>query len=123
MCVQRRGASQCLHALLIARGSNSMSFAHNRVCASFEGASPRSCSRRARDLRSSHCRRAMQVSFVRTHFGPAVPILFTPNFCHVSEYSLAYEYGAEVTVDGPDIIRHAPEVSPGSRACPLSPCW
>ncbi len=53
-----------------------------------------------------------QVEFVRKEFGRDVPILFTPNFCRISEYAAAYDHGADVTVDGPAVLLQSPEVVP-----------
>ena len=52
----------------------------------------------------------VQVRHAREIAGPDVPILFTPNFCHVDEYVGAFDAGASVTVDGPDILLASPEV-------------
>ena len=51
------------------------------------------------------CVSAAEIEHVRAVLGADVPILFTPNFCAPSEYSRAFELGAEVTVDGPEILR------------------
>jgi bifunctional diaminopimelate decarboxylase / aspartate kinase len=50
---------------------------------------------------------------VRELFGPDVPILFTPNFCHLDEYADAYALGAEVTVDGPESLLARPDIFAG----------
>ncbi len=59
------------------------------------------------------CVSANELRHAREAVGPEVPILFTPNFCPVDEYRAAFETGAEVTVDGPDVLRLAPEVFRG----------
>jgi diaminopimelate decarboxylase/aspartate kinase len=59
------------------------------------------------------CVSAEEVRTVRELLGADVPILFTPNFCPVSEYEVALAAGAEVTVDGPDLLTLAPEVFRG----------
>ena len=50
----------------------------------------------------------------RDRFGDRVPILFTPNFCPVEEYAAALAAGAEVTVDGPQVLDQAPDMFRGS---------
>ncbi len=49
-----------------------------------------------------------EVEHVRNVLGPNVPIQFTPNFCPVVEYAQAYALGADVVVDGPEVLRQAP---------------
>ena len=44
---------------------------------------------------------------------PDAPLLFTPNFCGLHEYKAAFELGAEVTIDGDDILLQAPQVFAG----------
>ncbi len=48
---------------------------------------------------------------MREHLGSDVPLLFTPNFCHIEEYQLAFDAGADVTIDGPAVLLQRPEVS------------
>lgn len=50
------------------------------------------------------CVSAAEVARVREVLGDEVPILFTPNFCPIEEYEVAYAAGAEVTVDGPHLF-------------------
>lgn len=54
-----------------------------------------------------------EIAHARAVLGPDVPLLFTPNFCPIEEYAAAFEAGAEVTIDGPDVLRQAPEVFRG----------
>ncbi|MCB9692745.1 MAG: bifunctional aspartate kinase/diaminopimelate decarboxylase [Alphaproteobacteria bacterium] len=54
-----------------------------------------------------------EVRRVREVLGDEVPILFTPNFCDVREYDEAYGLGAEVTIDGPDVLALAPDTFRG----------
>ncbi|MEO1230693.1 MAG: bifunctional aspartate kinase/diaminopimelate decarboxylase [Myxococcota bacterium] len=56
------------------------------------------------------CVSAGEMAHVRTHLGPEAPILFTPNFCPVDEYGLAFDAGAEVTLDGPHLLLEAPQI-------------
>ncbi len=49
----------------------------------------------------------------RETVGEPVPLLFTPNFCPVDEYAAAFALGAEVTVDGPEILAQVPGVFRG----------
>lgn len=56
-----------------------------------------------------------EVRRVRQVLGAEVPILFTPNFCPVGEYDEALQLGAEVTIDGPDLLTLAPDVFRGSE--------
>lgn len=56
------------------------------------------------------CVSAGEVRFARELLGDEVPILFTPNFCPIEEYEIAYQAGAEVTIDGPDVLNLAPQV-------------
>lgn len=58
------------------------------------------------------CVSAGEVRLVRSLL-PDVPILFTPNFCPVDEYRVAFEAGADVTVDGPDVLEQAPSIFEG----------
>lgn len=59
------------------------------------------------------CVSAGEVEHVRSVLGDDVPILFTPNFCPPDEYAVAFAAGAEVTVDGPDIVQQHPEIFAG----------
>ena len=59
------------------------------------------------------CVSAAEVQRVRELLGADVPILFTPNFCPVDEYRVAFELGAEVTIDGPEVLLQAPELFAG----------
>jgi diaminopimelate decarboxylase/aspartate kinase len=61
------------------------------------------------------CVSAAEVRRAREVVGAAVPLLFTPNFCPVEEYALALELGAEVTVDGPDVLAQAPGTFAGTE--------
>ncbi len=42
------------------------------------------------------------------------PLLFTPNMAPLDEYALAFDAGAEVTVDGPHTLQAAPELFRGT---------
>ncbi len=44
---------------------------------------------------------------------PDARLLFTPNFCPVDEYRVAFEAGADVVIDGPDVLRQAPSLFAG----------
>ena len=59
------------------------------------------------------CVSAAEVRFARELLGPDVPILFTPNFCPIGEYAEAFAMGAEVTLDGPDVLHLAPQIFEG----------
>lgn len=50
------------------------------------------------------CVSAGEVRAAREAAGPEAPILFTPNFCPAAEYRFAVEQGAEITVDGPEVL-------------------
>jgi diaminopimelate decarboxylase/aspartate kinase len=52
------------------------------------------------------CVSAGEIRFARETVGDAVPLLFTPNFCPVDEFRVAFEAGATVVVDGPEILSH-----------------
>ena len=52
---------------------------------------------------------AAELRHARAQVGDAVPLLFTPNFCPIEEYSEAFELGAQVVVDGAHVLRQAPE--------------
>ncbi|MCB9681182.1 MAG: bifunctional aspartate kinase/diaminopimelate decarboxylase [Alphaproteobacteria bacterium] len=54
------------------------------------------------------CVSAAEVAHARATCGDAVPLLFTPNFCPVEEYAAAFAAGAEVVLDGPDVLHQAP---------------
>jgi len=47
------------------------------------------------------------------HGTPDTRLVFTPNFCPISEYSEAFELGAEVIIDGPEVLEQAPDVFRG----------
>jgi diaminopimelate decarboxylase/aspartate kinase len=55
-----------------------------------------------------------EVRRVRDVLGRDQPILFTPNFCPVAEYGEALALGAEVTIDGPDVLQLAPDTFRGA---------
>jgi len=59
------------------------------------------------------CVSAAEVRRVRQLLGDEVPILFTPNFCPVDEYQQAFELGAEVIIDGPEVLQQAPALFAG----------
>ncbi len=59
------------------------------------------------------CVSAAEIKLVRELLGDAIPILFTPNFCPLDEYAVAFEHGADVTLDGPHLIDLAPELFRG----------
>jgi len=59
------------------------------------------------------CVSVAEVRRVRDLLGAQIPILFTPNFCPVDEYEAAFELGAEVIVDGPDILDQCPQLFAG----------
>ncbi len=59
------------------------------------------------------CVSTAEVRLVRQVLGAGVPVLFTPNFCPVSEYGEALELGAEITIDGPHVFGLAPETFAG----------
>lgn len=61
------------------------------------------------------CVSAAELRHARAVLGDAVPLLFTPNFCPVEEYAVAYELGADVTVDGPDVLLQCPDVFRGRK--------
>ena len=56
-----------------------------------------------------------EVRRVREIAGTGVAILFTPNFCPPEEYAAAMALGAEVTIDGPEILAQAPMAFRGGR--------
>lgn len=59
------------------------------------------------------CVSLAEVRRVRALLGDDVPVLFTPNFCPISEYEGAIALGAEVTLDGPEVLALAPSVFAG----------
>ncbi|MCO4770950.1 MAG: bifunctional aspartate kinase/diaminopimelate decarboxylase [Deltaproteobacteria bacterium] len=59
------------------------------------------------------CVSLAEIRHVRETLGDDVPILFTPNFCPVEEYAEAFALGAEVTVDGPNVLRAQPGIFSG----------
>jgi diaminopimelate decarboxylase/aspartate kinase len=59
------------------------------------------------------CVSAAEVRRVREVLGDACPVLFTPNFCPLEEYAIAFEAGAEVVLDGPAVLDHAPGLFKG----------
>ncbi len=61
------------------------------------------------------CVSAAELLRAREVAGPAVPLLFTPNFCPVDEYRVALEHGAGITIDGPDLLDQAPELFGGQE--------
>jgi diaminopimelate decarboxylase/aspartate kinase len=61
------------------------------------------------------CVSADEIRTVRKGVGVTCPVLFTPNFCAVEEYRVALEAGAEVTVDGPEILEQAPDLFRGAE--------
>lgn len=61
------------------------------------------------------CVSTAEVRRVREVLGDDVPVLFTPNFCPIEEYGEAIEMGAEITLDGPHLLRSAPDLFAGVR--------
>jgi diaminopimelate decarboxylase/aspartate kinase len=61
------------------------------------------------------CVSAEEVTRAREVVGRDVPVLFTPNFCPLNEYEIAFDAGAEVTIDGPEPLERAPELFRGVR--------
>ena len=61
------------------------------------------------------CVSAAEIRHVRTHLGTEAPILFTPNFCPIAEYRMAFEANAEVTIDGAHVLEQAPEIFRGKK--------
>ncbi len=59
------------------------------------------------------CVSLAEVQRVRSLLGSEVPILFTPNFCPIEEFEGAFELGAEVTVDGPEVLLQRPDLFAG----------
>ncbi len=60
------------------------------------------------------CVSAAEVRRAREIAGVDAPLLFTPNFCPMEEYALAFECGAEVTVDGPEPLERSPTLFRGT---------
>ncbi len=61
------------------------------------------------------CVSLAEIQHVRNTLGAGVPILFTPNFCPVSEYEQAIALGAEITLDGPEVLRLRPDIFSGQK--------
>jgi len=59
------------------------------------------------------CVSAAEIELARSLLGSNIPILFTPNFCPVDEYARGFELGAEVTVDGPEVLLENPALFKG----------
>lgn len=59
------------------------------------------------------CVSAAEIEWVREVLGDVVPILFTPNFCPVEEYARGFALGAEVTIDGPEVLVQNPTLFAG----------
>jgi diaminopimelate decarboxylase/aspartate kinase len=59
------------------------------------------------------CVSAAEVRRAREVAGPDCPVLFTPNFCPVEEYRTALESGAEITIDGREVLEQAPDLFRG----------
>jgi diaminopimelate decarboxylase/aspartate kinase len=55
-----------------------------------------------------------EVRHARRVLGRETPLLFTPNFCPMGEYSAALAAEAEVVVDGPEPLLQAPETFRGT---------
>ena len=68
----------------------------------------------AREGFGIECVSAAEVARARSVLGKNAPILFTPNFCPVEEYRVAFEAGAEVTLDGPHVFALAPDLFRGT---------
>jgi diaminopimelate decarboxylase/aspartate kinase len=56
-----------------------------------------------------------EVERVREVLGDAVPVLFTPNFCPLDEYAAALAAGAEVVIDGPDVLDQGASLFAGAE--------
>ncbi len=70
------------------------------------------------------CVSIQEVEAARATLGAGVALLFTPNFCPVTEYARAAALGAELTVDGPQLCREAADVLRGREvAVRLDPGW
>jgi diaminopimelate decarboxylase/aspartate kinase len=61
------------------------------------------------------CVSAAEVSWVREHVGAEVPVLLTPNFCPVNEYAQGFDLGAEVTIDGPEVLLENADLFAGRK--------
>jgi len=61
------------------------------------------------------CVSAAEISHARETVGGDAPLLFTPNFCSMTEYADAFEAGAEVVVDGPEPLLADPGIFRGRR--------
>ncbi len=61
------------------------------------------------------CVSSGEIERARGVLGDRVPLLFTPNFCPLDEYRVAFEAGAEVTVEGEHVLVQAPELFAGTR--------
>jgi bifunctional diaminopimelate decarboxylase / aspartate kinase len=59
------------------------------------------------------CVSAAEVRCAREHAGSDTPLLFTPNFCPIEEYREAFNAGAEVVVDGPQVFDLDPKLFAG----------
>jgi diaminopimelate decarboxylase/aspartate kinase len=56
-----------------------------------------------------------EVERVRDVLGRDVPILFTPNFCPLPEYGAALAAGAEIVIDGPDVLDQGADLFAGTE--------
>jgi diaminopimelate decarboxylase/aspartate kinase len=61
------------------------------------------------------CVSADEIRTAREILGGDPPLLFTPNFCAADEYRVALDAGAEITVDGPEILTQAPALFRGAE--------
>lgn len=61
------------------------------------------------------CVSAEEVAHARRHAGSSVPLLFTPSYCPLEDYRLAFEAAAEVTLDGTHLFELAPDTFRGTR--------
>jgi len=68
----------------------------------------------AREGLGFECVSAAEVKRVREVVGPAASILFTPNFCPLSEFADALSAGAEIVIDGPHVLEQAPDLFAGT---------
>ena len=59
------------------------------------------------------CVSAAEIARAREVLGKSPAVLFTPNFCPPQEYATAFDAGAEVTIDGPQLLDQAPELFRG----------
>ena len=60
------------------------------------------------------CVSAGEVERARNVLGGSASLLFTPNFCPIDEYRVAFEAGAEVTVEGEHVLEQAPQLFAGT---------